>query len=846
MSQFEQDGVIYEDLGNGQVKVVGYADAPAQPPQSMTIGTPRPEKPEKPQNIQRPDGSIWQIFPDGTSRMVAPAQPKGSGADVGKGGTTAKIRDDALQAYNDAIALRRAVADLRTRNKAGPGATTGFAGIQDFLPNEQNGAFDTAAQRARGYVKRSLGFTGGEGNTVSESSTLYDPYLPSTSDWDGKIVDKIAALEQLAADAERKAIATLGGVPDQYGNITQPTAQPAQQQRDDQPMAVAGNMQPPSGPDTTNPMIGSGNGAPLPGGFAPYGAKTRIEKDPARAGLNSEVLGMIKGGVSPDLINQHIASRGGVPASPQVISQAIQYAAQNPKWAGVDLETREVPMSGLQQFANNAPQTMVGTAAATAANAGGLGIPQMLAGGEGLDYLRSLNSGSAFAGDVAGVIGGTAAIGKLGSNVAGRLAPSLLTRGGAKGQFGRQLLADASYGGIYGATTEGDPLTGAGTAALGSAGGTFVGKGLQKGFQGVTDPAVQYLTQRGIPLSLGETFGTNSMVGRQMQRMESIPVLGDMMSARRGEARDAVFNAALEDAVTPAGGTITGSGQDALASAQGIKSQAYSDAYSGINAPIDSQYLQDVAPFIRTGRGIFGDTGPEFSSVVKDELRPLFGPNRALDGTSAQQFGQTVNDFASDFGGRGAYGQKAATNLRGIGDATNDLVDRANPGKAMQMQAANAVNARLTPIENAMITANGKTPTPLQLQRAITSNTKNYGGRATAARGDNVPDVVRYAAENAPNIGNSGTADRLAGIMPLILPTTLGGSAVGLESFSDNPGTSGLLATLALMSTKTGQKAMQAALTKRPDSVRRLGGIFGGRKAQRAIGGAITAPMLIE
>lgn len=43
MSQFEQDGVIYEDLGNGQVKVIGYAGAPQSGPQSMTIGTARPD-----------------------------------------------------------------------------------------------------------------------------------------------------------------------------------------------------------------------------------------------------------------------------------------------------------------------------------------------------------------------------------------------------------------------------------------------------------------------------------------------------------------------------------------------------------------------------------------------------------------------------------------------------------------------------------------------------------------------------------------------------------------------------------------------------------------------------------
>lgn len=772
---------------------------------------------------------------------------------------TAKDRADAIVEYNKAIQLRSTIDDLVEKFRAGPGSTSGVYGAGDFFPTQDNSAFDSAANKLRGSVKAAQGFTGGEGNTMGEVKMNIGPFIPSSWEYDQTTKDKLDELYNQSDNAVERAVALLGGVPDQYGNVTQQPASKAvrlpfegdvPQQRDDDPMAAIGG-QPPQGADKSSVYLGDAP-AQQPGSFAPRGATSRTIDNPALAGVNDTLGKMIAQGATRDQIIAFAASKGVV-LGPDVkfgnetpVGRA--WLKQNPgKPYPVNVDDMSVPMSGFEQFRNDAPQTMAGTAAATALNAGGMGIPQMLAGGEGLDYLRSQNPGSAFVGDVAGVIGGTSMIGKIGSEATKRIAPSLLTRGGKKGMFGRQMLTDASYGAGYGATTEGDPLTGAATAALGSGLGMGIGKGIGKTFEGVTDPAVQYLTERGIPLSLGETLGTNSMIGRQMQRMESVPILGDMMSARRGEARDAVFNAALGDAVAPSGQGISGQGVDALSSAQGIKNQAYKDAYTGINAPVDQQYLKDVAPFIRTGRNIYGDMGGEFDSVVKGELRPLFGPNRALDGESTQQFGQTIGDFASDFGGRGtAYGQKAANNMRGIGDATQDLVDRTNPGVVPKIRAANQINASLTPIENAMITANGKTPTPLQLQRAITSNTKKFGGRATAARGDNVPDVVRYAAENAPNIGNSGTADRLAGILPFILPTTLGGSAVGMETFSDSPGTTGLLATLAAMSTKTGQKALQKALTSRPKSVRKAGGIFGGRKAQRAIAGGITAPLLID
>jgi len=624
--------------------------------------------------------------------------------------------------------------------------------------------------------------------------------------------------------------------------------QPQQaQQRDEQPMAVAGNMQPPSGPDRTNPIIGSGNGAPLPGGFTPYGAKTRIEKDPARAGLNSEVLGMIKGGVSPDLINQHIQSRGGVPASPQVLQQAIAYAAQNPKWAGVDLETREVPLSGMQQFRNNAPQTMIGTAAATAANAGGFGIPQMLAGGEGLDYLRSQNPGSAFAGDVAGVIGGTSLLGKAGANVTGRLAPSLLTRGGSKGQFGRQLLTDASYGGVYGATTEGDPLTGAGTAALGSLGGNVIGKGLQKGFQGVTDPAVQYLTERGIPLTLGQTLGNRGVVGKTMNKLESLPVIGDMMGARRLDGMKAFEREALKDVVQPVGGNVTEGGTQGLVQAQDAVGEAYRNALSGVNVSPDAQFMTDAKAAMQAGAAV-PKFGEDFTYAMNQEVGPLFGNNGTLAGPELQSALQSIGKIRSGFGKNpDAMAGYAADAAGQMDDALSGLVGRQVPDVMPAYNAAKGAFSRLAPFEKARIGAvNQEAISPAQLARAVTNNTNKFGGRAAAARGDNLTDLMRYGQEVLPStVPNSGTADRMAGIMPFILPTALGGTAA-YSGVQDSPGTAGLLATLAAMSTKTGQKAMQKALTSRPKGAKKLGGIFGSRKAQRAIGGAITAPLLIE
>ena len=799
---------------------------------------------EKPQIVKADDGSVVQVFPDGTTRTVVPGNPNGSPTGD-KSGVTAKIRSDALQAFNDANALRRSAKELRDRYASGPGATSGISSLYDYLPTETNQGFDEASQRARGYVKRSLGFTGGEGNTVAESSSLYDPYLPSTWDKDGNILGKITALEGLAADAERKAIATLGGVPDQFGNITQPQQGQVPQQPQQNDQAVAGNV-PQQGRDRSNQaavLFGGPGQDGGGGGFVPYGSTMKTEANPQWKGVNQAVKGMIVAGRSPDEIKAFLNSKGIAGDAARGVDDAINYFRKTGRDNfGVDVEKIEVPMSGFEQFRNNAPQTSIGTALATAGNAGGFGIPQALAGGEGLDYLRQQNPTSAFAGDVAGVIGGTAALGRAGGAVAGRVAPSLLG-GGAKAAAGRQLATDAAYGGIYGGATDGDPLTGAATAAVGSGLGMGIGKGIQKGLTGVTDPAVQYLTQRGIPLTIGQTLGNRGVIGKTMNKLESLPIVGDMMGARRLDGLKAFEQAALNDVVAPVGGNIGRGGAEGLADAQGIVSDAYGRALDGVNIPGDAQFVSDAGAALQKGKGI-PTMGQQFDYGINQNIAPLFDGGQ-LSGREFQAATQNLRKMGSDFNREGAMGNFAANAVGEVDSALQGLVGRQAPDVLPRFNAANDAFRNLAPFEQARIGAiNQEAITPAQLSRAITTGTKNFGGRASAARGDRLTELVKYGQEVLPStVPNSGTADR--GLAALFLPAALGGGAA-YSGIQDNPGTAGLLATLAAMSTKTGQKALQKALTSRPSSVRKAGGLFGSRKAQRAIGGAITAPLLIE
>lgn len=424
----------------------------------------------------------------------------------------------------------------------------------------------------------------------------------------GIAVEELKMLKSTVASldpnmSQEEFLAQLQTARDHYADLigridpTNEYAAPVDYRDDKQVAALAAGKRPPSAgsqgldrsaPLPTGPSFGGPQGDPS--GFVPYGSKTRRMDNPQWAGVNEAVKGMIIAGQSPDAIRAYLGERG-INTNVEGLNQAANYFRKTGKRDfRVNVDDIEVPMSGFEQFRNNAPQTAVGAGVASAANAVALGVPQALAP-EQMQYIRDQNPFPSFVGDVAGIVGATSGIGTVGNSLARSLAPRALTGGGRLGNAARAVAPDAAYGAAYGGITEGDPLTGAATAAVGSGAGQLLGKGIQKGLQGVSDPAVQYMTSRGVPLSIGEALGNKSMFGRQMQRMESLPVLGDMISARRGEARDAVYRATLEDAVGPVGGNIDAA--NPLGSAQQAVSGAYDNAVGNVTVPFDARFAND-------------------------------------------------------------------------------------------------------------------------------------------------------------------------------------------------------------------------------------------------------------
>lgn len=474
--------------------------------------------------------------------------------------------------------------------------------------------------------------------------------------------------------------------------------------------------------------------------------------------------------------------------------------------------------------------------------------------GVALDVTRQNSPMSSMAGSIAGGFTGGAGLAKVGQVAAKKFAqqaprlavkarklaranPRLAGYGAAAGE-------GAAYGGIYGTMTGQGGVEGAMLGALGGVGGRGLASGLGKVTRGVTDPAVKMLTERGVPLTFGQVMGNRGAMGKFANAMESLPGIGNLLNARRMDGLERFGVEAMKDAVAPVGGSITGKTVgEALEQAQKIKGQAYDDALSGVRITTDTKLANDLKPIIQQGRKI-PQRGDDLDYIFAEEVGPLFGDRGILDGARIQQAFQTLRGARADMPDD-TMGNIAGRVLGRADNAISDWVGRKAPKVMPALGAANKTNSMLSPVEDAMMGMQRGTQgafTPAQLTSAVTRNTRQYGGKAAAARGDNITPLMQAGKEVLPpTIPNSGTGDRIAA---MALPGFLGAGAAGTGTLTDNPEATALLAALAALSTKGGANLAQKAMVSRSPSMVRLGGAIERQKGRLGMFGAGALPVL--
>lgn len=738
---------------------------------------------------------------------------------------SAKERADAIAGYESGAALDRIVAQLETQYKAGPGSTSGIKGLWDYLPTTANEQFDKTGNAARGIVGSALGFTGGQLNTATEAEQAVGPYLPKSSDRDATILDKIARLRAVAADARRRSTAILGGVPDVNGNVTPlPTRNPLNETfmgGVGSPSAAGAGATQGGTPiakeyqDAHAAFIAQNLGSP---NFAEDYVKFRVEND-QKYGFGSDVEGYRN---FADTISKNMQGRTINPTIPPVAK----------------------PLSSVDQFRNNLVSNPVGAGVAGMADAGGFGIPSMLAPQQ-MNALGDQNPVPMALGQVAGSIMGTSALGKAGSmglNTLARGAPRLANAARGASPFARSLATDVAYSGIYGANTGQDPLLSAGMGAVGSAAGQGAGAGLGQLAAGATRSLpVRMLRNRGIPMTIGQQLG--GFAKSAEDAMTSLPGVGDLVNARRLEGLRAFNQQALNEAGQPVGARVSKIGEEGASGLMDQIGNSYDQATAGVRVPLDPQFAVDLNNVAMAYRKLPPDYAARFGAAMDNRVGPIAQAGE-MTGDSYQQAVRGIKGyrasadkaapgFEQDYRDALTLAQDALTNQmqRGGGASVTEGLSRSDQAYRM----AKTINEAIKAARNGSRSGEVQTFTPSQLVDAGTKSQTKYGGkRPFAALADAGQRVL------PSSLPDSGTAKRL---MQAGIGAGGVGAAYGLGDAETAAKTAAVLGALGLGGTKTGQRALEKLLFERPAVLKRAGRAIGKRKG---LFGTATLPFLIE
>lgn len=818
------DGTIYEELPGGGYQIVSGPETQ----QPYTLGTPDPSA-----QYKAPKASLdvqgAQLGNQKTAQQIAleaasvPFAGRVAAAEATKAEADATAAQLAAQKGQREAALpvsgqvgranlQRAIDDIRAMYQAGPGRTSGLSGLLDYAPTTENQQFDAAGNAVRGFVGPALGLTGGQLNTEKEAQRAVGPYVPNSWDRDAVIEDKIRRLQGLA-DA-------MGGA-----------------RRDQQVKSQAAAMAPSAATRSTNARdygVAGVNGGVSGGPGGPGGGFS----DAAGLSMAQKLSAAYNQGADVTELNRLLQDNGYQPLTdPDSIAAIQKRGPLNFTPPQVD-DQRGAVGQALGSVADS-PLGAYGIAAGDAVTAGTL---DNIAGGQAKlaqEYAASQYPTASLLGTITG---GTVA--SLGAELGAARAGLTGTRAALAG--------DAAYGAAYGAgsTDEGSRLLG---AAAGGAGGAFGGvagraaaRGIGGALAGVRDANVQGLRAAGVPLTAGQAAG-GAAKGIE-DRLSGLPVLGDVVNARRLEGMQGFNRAAFDEALAPIGANTGGVTQETgIDAAQMATRRGYRTALDGVSVTRDPQFTGDYAAAINQGSQV-PRVGPEFQAWAQADLDPLVA-QPAFNGDTIQDFIQQTRgaDFGSD-----AMGNLVGRSVTGAEDAMRGLVNRQAPDVLPALGRADQAYRQVQVLKDAVNRARngtrvGETGTfaPSQLADAAAANAKKFGNSQGTTR-QPFFNLARAGQAVLPNaVPDSGTAGRavVAGGLGLAgLGGGAGALADGGEGASSGAGLG--LATAALLAaggSRAGQRALVAALADRPDALVQLG-----NQVQRRarIGGLFGAPLL--
>lgn len=326
-------------------------------------------------------------------------------------------------------------------------------------------------------------------------------------------------------------------------------------------------------------------------------------------------------------------------------------------------------------------------------------------------------------------------------------------------------------------------------------------------------------------------------------RLSGVPFVGDMVNARRVEGLKQFNQAAFKKALEPIGGSVGDKvGMDAIESAQAQVSDAFRKALAGKGALPDEEFANSLTQAVMGVRSI-KRIGDEVSQEIGAIMQP-YADDALLSGEALDDISRNLRDLKASYK-NDPLGFRMGKQIDRVERAMFDLFDRQASGTVEEYYKARQAYRRLSTLEDAVLKAQNQQDnvfTAAQLGRADTANTRKFGGKRAAARGDTPFNELQQAAQEVlPNqVPDSGTAGRV--LIPLV---ALGGGA-GADQFG---GTGGNGITIGAIIAGAYTRGGQRFLTKASRGVQntRVRNALENQRTARALGaaGGATGALLI-
>lgn len=343
----------------------------------------------------------------------------------------------------------------------------------------------------------------------------------------------------------------------------------------------------------------------------------------------------------------------------------------------------------------------------------------------------------------------------------------------------------------------------------GGAAGNLLVRGVSRLARPIIQSApVQALLREGIVPTPGQAAGAGSVLGRVEQKLQSIPIIGDIITHGRNRAVGELNEAAISRAI-PGGGTSQGVGRGAIERADTIISDGYNDVLSRIGTVrVDPNVLQRMGQVIADpDLALPPAVQQRLHEMIQTQITGRAGAGGQMQAQIAKRADANLGMLARTYANSTDADQRMmARGIREIQAAWRDNI-RANatPELQAELDGLNRAFANFVRVEKAAGSPGAREGvfSPAQLSSAVratdTSARKGQFAQGGALMQDLSDPAMATLHQTVPN---SGTIDR--GLIAMLA----GGGLAGGNEYLGGPGYLSALALAPLIYSRGGSRYM--------------------------------------